>query len=407
MVHFRENPVATEKLSIDTDGKQPLQRLRLKMAEPLETAYRLQQRQHAMVVFRLNVVFIFALWVLVSAGIYRLMPPGDLPLWLRLYSGVGAIIVTAGALSWLPVGRWVHVYTGIGSFLAVALSVAIPALVVNPIPGQLTQPAINYCMVIIYGLVGLRFGQAVLAGWLGGLGGVLLALAMGGQFNWGLFLVSYAGSSSLGMCLAWYAEHRSRDMFLLQLNRIDKLEHLSNEDALTGLANRRQLDKCLAQEWRRAYRQQVPLAILMIDIDRFKMYNDYYGHLKGDACLRIIAGIIGRYARRPGDMAARYGGEEFLLLLPDMDMEQATQHVERMLGDIRAAAVQQAPQAGKAVVSVSIGLAVAVPFANWEPEWLIESADRAMYEAKFDGGDCYRYGVLRLSPTAIGAAPRE
>ena len=396
--------MATEKLDLDNSHLNPLLRLRLRLAEPLETAYRLQQRQHALTVFRVNVLFIFGLWVLVSAGIYRLMPAADLPLWLRLYGCVGAIIVVAGSLAWIrAMDRWFHVYTGIGSFLAVALSVAIPALVHNPVPGQLTQPAINYCMVIIYGLVGLRFGQAALAGWLGGLGGVALALALGGQFNWGLFLVSYAGSSALGMCLAWYAEHRSRDMFLLQLNRIDQLEHMSHEDALTGLANRRQLDKVLAQEWRRAFRQQVPLTILMIDIDRFKLYNDYFGHLKGDACLRIIAGVIGRFARRPGDMAARYGGEEFLLLLPDMDMEQATAHVERLLAEIRAAGIQQAPQAGRPVLSVSVGLAVAVPFANWEPDWLIESADRAMYEAKFDGGDCYRYGVLRLSPTAVGS----
>jgi len=395
-----------EKLSFETRSWNALPRLR--MAEPLESAYRLQQRQHAMVVFRLNVVFIFALWLVVSAGIYQLMPPGELPLWLRLYGGVGVIIVVAGALAWLPVLEpWFHVYTGIGSFLAVALSVAIPALLPDPVPGQLAQPAINYCMVIVYGLVGLRFDQAVIAGWLGGLGGVVLGLGLGGQFNWGLLMVSYAGSSALGMCLAWYAEHRSRDMFLLQLNRIDKLEHLSSEDSLTGLANRRQLDKCLLQEWRRAYRLQAPLAILMIDIDRFKAYNDYFGHLKGDACLRIMASVIGRFARRPGDMAARYGGEEFLLLLPNMDMEQATIHVERLLGEIRAANIQQAPQAGKPVVSVSIGLAVAVPFANWEPEWLVESADRAMYEAKFDGGDCYRYGVLRLSPTAMGMGPRE
>lgn len=395
--------MATDKQA-HTGEHKVLQSLRLKMADPLEAAYRMQQRQHAVVVFRLNVVFIFGLWLLVSSGIYRLMAPGDLRLWLQLYSPVGAIIVAAGALAWVPtMERWFHWYTGLGSMLAVAFSVAIPAVVHSPDAGQLTQPAINYCMVIIYGLVGLRFDQAIIAGWSGGIIGVLTALALGGEFNWGVFMVSYAGSSALGMCLAWYGEHRSRDMFLLQLNRIDKLEHMSHEDPLTGLANRRQLDKILAQEWRRAYRQQIPLAILMIDIDRFKVYNDYYGHLKGDACLRVISGVISRFARRPGDMAARYGGEEFLLLLPDMDMEQATAHVERLLVEIRAANIIQAPSAGRPVVSVSVGLAVAVPFANWEPEWLIESADRAMYEAKFDGGDCYRYGVLRLSPTAVGS----
>jgi diguanylate cyclase (GGDEF)-like protein len=378
------------------------QQLRLSMPEPLETAYREHQRRHAVEVFRINVVFIFLLWLLVSSGIYALMPAGDLPQWSRLYGSVGVVILAAACLSWVRVlDHWFHLYIGVGSFVAVALSVAITGVLRDPVPGQLTQTAINYCMVIIYGLVGLRFTQALAAGWLGGAAGVVMALVLGGNFNWDLYLVSFAGSSFLGMCLAYYSEHRSRAMFILQLSRIDKLEHLSSVDSLTGLANRRHLDKTVLHEWRRAYRQQLPLAVMMIDIDRFKRYNDHYGHIKGDACLRVVANVIARYARRPGDMAARYGGEEFVLLLPDMDMNEASVHAERLLADIRAANLVHAPNAGRAVVSISIGLAVAVPFANWEPDWLLESADRAMYEAKHDGGDCYRFGVLRLSQQEV------
>lgn len=383
------------------------ERMRLPMAAPLEAAFRDHQRNHAISVFRVNIMIISVIYMLVGWGIYTIIPEADLHRWLALFGGIGGVIVMAATLSWVPrFDRWFHVYVGIASGIAVALSVMITGVQADPATGPLTQATLTYCLVIIYGMVGLRLSQALLAGWLGGVVGVLMADISGGQFNWGLSLVTFGGSNILGMCLAYYAEYHSRAMFLLQLNQIDKLEHLVSEDPLTGLSNRRYLDKAMAQEWLRASRQQQPLAVVMIDIDRFKAYNDYYGHVAGDTCLRTISAIIAHYARRPGDVAARYGGEEFALLLPNMELDQAMAHVGRMLREIRAAELPHAPAAGRPFVTVSIGVAVTTPVLHRAPETLVDLADHAMYEAKHEGGDRYRFAEPRLMVVGKGAASK-
>ena len=109
------------------------------------------------------------------------------------------------------------------------------------------------------------------------------------------------------------------------------LEQLSATDALTGLANRRQFDQRLYAEWQRSMRSQQPLSLLLIDIDHFKRYNDHYGHLAGDACLRQVAGILYDCAQRAGELVARYGGEEFALLLPGADSAAATSVAQRCM----------------------------------------------------------------------------
>jgi diguanylate cyclase (GGDEF)-like protein len=376
------------------------QRLGLSLAGPLEAAYREHQQQRAISLYRFNILIIFLLWLLVSIGIYVLMPEAQQSLWLRLYGAVGMVIIVSGVFSWVPaLDRWFNIYLGLGCFVAVALSVAITGVLPDLLSGQLTVAAVIFCMVIVYALVGLPFGWTVLVACLGGAAGVLLSSRLGGAINVDIFLVAYGGGSCLGICIAYYAERNSRALFVLQKEHIAQLEHLSCEDSLTGLANRRHLDRVLNQEWRRAFRKQAPLAVMMIDIDRFKHYNDHFGHLMGDECLRLVAAILARHARRPGEMAARYGGEEFLLLLPDTDMNEAIEHAERILTEIRAARIAHAPTAGRPAVSASIGVAVAVPFDHWTPAFLLEAADSAMYVAKRDGGDCCRLSGLRLSPT--------
>src|ERR1700722_19578007 len=117
----------------------------------------------------------------------------------------------------------------------------------------------------------------------------------------------------------------------------EKLETLATEDGLTGLANRRRFDERLLEEWGRAQRENTPLAMLMLDLDHFKMFNDEYGHQAGDQCLRAIGGILGAEAKRAADLAARYGGEEFAMLLPNTDAEGCAQIAERILREIRRA----------------------------------------------------------------------
>lgn len=378
---------------------------RLDFGGSLEKAYVSDHRVRAVASFRHSSVFIFLLYMLLSSGIYMFMPEQDLSRWLSLYGWVGIIIMMAGIFSQIRLlDAWFPLYAGAGSFAAVALSVAVTGIVVDPAAGQLTQVAIMYAIVIIYSVVGLSFRQAVCAGWLGGMAGFLLIWAMDGKVNWDLLHRTYTGSSMLGMFIAYYAERRDRDLYvqtqLLQSARekteayADRLDCLSRQDALTGLANRRHLDEALQQEWRRAARSEMPIAVLMIDIDHFKHYNDAFGHVGGDDCLRSAADIIAAHARRPGDLAVRYGGEEFLLLYPGADKELASAHAMRLLTAFRDARIPQAPGLPRDILSVSIGVAAVVPEkAMMEPEELICAADDALYEAKHAGRDGWRYAA--------------
>jgi diguanylate cyclase (GGDEF)-like protein len=186
-----------------------------------------------------------------------------------------------------------------------------------------------------------------------------------------------------------------------------KLEALAIEDGLTGLANRRRFDARLADEWRRAARERTPLGLLMIDLDHFKKYNDAYGHLAGDECLRSVARILAAEAQRTADLAARFGGEEFAILLPNTDAAGCTRIGERVRRVLCDAALAHAPNYPSGRVTVSLGGAVCRPGEerSAEPASLIEAADRALYAAKNGGRDrLVMWGEVVKLPTAVSAA---
>ncbi|MGJ4929957.1 sensor domain-containing diguanylate cyclase [Bradyrhizobium sp. HKCCYLS2038] len=165
-----------------------------------------------------------------------------------------------------------------------------------------------------------------------------------------------------------------------------RLETLAIEDSLTGLANRRRFDERLLEEWGRAYRDKTSLALLMIDIDHFKAFNDAYGHPAGDECLHRVAVILADEAQRSSDFAARYGGEEFAMLLPNTDAAGCARLGERIRRALHEAGIVHAHNPA-GIVTASIGGAVCRPGFERSagPASLIEAADRALYAAK-DGG---------------------
>ena len=183
-------------------------------------------------------------------------------------------------------------------------------------------------------------------------------------------------------------ERRATDAHVAMLNR--KLAEQANTDGLTGLANRRRFDETLDQEWRRAARDETPIALLMIDVDRFKLYNDRFGHQRGDECLRVVAAAMAQVARRPADLTARYGGEEFVLLLPGIDEAGATATAARVVAAIRAVGVEHPDNQPRGIVTASIGAASVLPrqgCAESSTTALIKLADTALYEAKRTGRD--------------------
>ena len=163
------------------------------------------------------------------------------------------------------------------------------------------------------------------------------------------------------------------------------LATLSATDGLTGLHNRRSFDEAMAQEWQRCARHGLPLALLLVDIDHFKLYNDHYGHLAGDDCLRRVARLLTADVRRAGEMVARYGGEEFVLLLPGSDANAALETAQRCLERIRTENIPHAASPTSQRLSMSIGVAAWVPQLQQQAYSLINAADNALYNAKQSG----------------------
>jgi diguanylate cyclase (GGDEF)-like protein/PAS domain S-box-containing protein len=164
----------------------------------------------------------------------------------------------------------------------------------------------------------------------------------------------------------------------------NELARQATMDALTGLANRRQFDVRLDQEWSRAVRSVQSLSLLMLDVDCFKLYNDRYGHQKGDEVLRAIGKAIGSTVRRPGDVAARYGGEEFAVILPDTSAEGAVQVADAILDAVAGCRIPH-DRSSTGTVTISVGVASVVPTKDIAATALISRADHALYAAKAEG----------------------
>ena len=212
----------------------------------------------------------------------------------------------------------------------------------------------------------------------------------------GLALVVEALLHTIGLAFLFLAMTKER----AERQALAQLRHLALSDGLTGLANRRHLDTILAQ----AVRENDRLALLMVDVDHFKAFNDTYGHQPGDDCLRAIGGVLGLSARPPGEMAARYGGEEFALLLPGADEAAALVRAEDIHARIAALAI---PHGGSPLsrVTVSIGIAASrnpgIAGEAGAPDRLLRAADAALYAAKAEGRNrtriagSFRGAVLR------------
>ncbi len=182
------------------------------------------------------------------------------------------------------------------------------------------------------------------------------------------------------------------------------LERLSNQDGLTGLANRRHFDEVLASEWARACRTGAPLSMVLMDVDHFKKFNDAQGHLKGDACLSQVASCLRQALSRTADLAARYGGEEFVALLPDTPVDGSAHVAVRIRDKLAELALPHGhPEAGP-LVTISQGVATLVPDPSAVGARLIAMADEALYVAKREGRN--RHQVHPESSRAPGPPRR-
>lgn len=170
----------------------------------------------------------------------------------------------------------------------------------------------------------------------------------------------------------------------LKRNR-DYMERISYLDGLTGIANRRKFDEFLDQSWNFAMRQSLPIALIMIDIDLFKTYNDHYGHPKGDACVKQIAQALATSLVRKTDLVARYGGEEFVCVLPGVELESAVITAEKLRQSVLSLQIPHAHSSVSDFVTISLGAAAIIPPMNAPFSLLIHAADTALYISKETG----------------------
>jgi len=164
-----------------------------------------------------------------------------------------------------------------------------------------------------------------------------------------------------------------------------KLQYLANIDGLTQIANRRSFDETLNREWCRATREQQPLSLILCDVDYFKAYNDYYGHLQGDECLIQVAQAISQVVRRPADLVARYGGEEFVVILPNTDGSGAVQVAQLIQEQIRQLQSPHVKSDVSPYITLSLGISSIIQSCKMSSEQLVNAADRALYQAKQQG----------------------
>lgn len=378
-----------------------------------ERIYQQQYRQEAAYEFRYRGMIIFILYLYLSFGIYQVLPKDHVWAWLSYYSWVGVIVLAAWVISFVKkLTPWFDHYVCLGS----ALSVAISFILVNSLEGvkntALLHTAMMYAVIIIYGFVGLRFYTALIAGWGGGLLGLLVSKHLNADIDWTLLNRTYTFSSFLGMSLAYFTDRQHRENFLqnciiehshLELvQQAQQLSKLSQLDALTGLANRRYLDEVLENEWHRAIRYSSPLTIMMIDIDYFKLYNDALGHVQGDECLKRIALLLSTVTAENSDtLVVRYGGEEFLLLFPRTNAEEAQQQAERLIKETHQLAIPHPSSFIAPYVTLSIGVATMIPQADERISEFIISADHALYLAKRKGRN--QYQITNNQPTIARA----
>jgi diguanylate cyclase (GGDEF)-like protein len=183
--------------------------------------------------------------------------------------------------------------------------------------------------------------------------------------------------------------------------KLSEINQIASLDSLTQIANRRRFDEHLEYQWRQMIREQSPISLILCDIDRFKQFNDAYGHLAGDNCLQQVAKSLTFCVNRPHDLVARFGGEEFAIVLPKTELQGAVYVAERLQEEVARLKIPHADSLVNAHVTLSIGIASLVPTPALAAEELIHLADRYLYIAKQQGRNQIIFSSDRAQQTVL------
>ena len=360
----------------------------------------------------------------------RLVSVGKL-LFLALYAVIAAIAIKAFPLAVMSDDQFVlkYVLAPIGGLLLLVMLLAdkpffqtnyqwlatpvstiilfcVMMASVTTVDSNFAQHA-AYDVIIIVTIIsfGLRvqFPVCLLIICLAAVMTILTTVSLNWKIDWFKFCHYYGLGSAITLIIVGLIERQERFAFLqemlvahqtVELDRLNRaLDRVSREDPLTSLANRRAFDEVLHKEWERAKRDQQGIALLYMDVDFFKLYNDTYGHNIGDVCLRRVAQTIKQALRRPADLAARYGGEEFVVLLPNTDLEGAMDVAQRIIKHIDALALPHSRSKVASFVTLSIGVTYLIPTNQNTLTAFLAKADAALYKAKENGRHQYQLDI--------------
>jgi len=356
----------------------------LRFVEPLEQEFRDVDTRSGIgqlrVVLTIGLVFglVFPVWDYFLAG------PGFSHYTIPLRAVITQPILIAMIIATLS-ERGQRIMTPLG--MVAGLAPGIASLFFSSVAAEhgIGSSSIGFVMHVfyVYFFLGLRFRPAILT-----TGAVFIGFfAVGLTDNTTSNSLIYSGlfltfANVIGAVGLYNLEYSRRRGFL----RGRELEYLVTRDAMTGLANRKALDEHQRLVWDHCRREQIPLAVALIDVDHFKAYNDNYGHQAGDRCLIAVAQKIAELPRRPLDLVARYGGEEFAVLLPGCNARNARVLLDDLRARIVALKLEHTASPTSSVVSVSAGVAVVEPDAtDRSAAGVLQSADAALYEAKSSG----------------------
>ena len=331
--------------------------------------------------------------------------------------GLGIVAYSACGPSTLPASPRAAFWTVIAAVTVVAFCATtgverLPRVFGDPMKGMFTGPgeAIAWTLLAIDGLAVVATARRARESserlWLvvamtAACVDIWLTFKSGARFSVGWYL-GKVGSLATTMVVLVALVNNVSSVYRKVRAANEALANLAKLDGLTGVANRRGFDESLQSESSRAARVAQPLALLMVDVDHFKLYNDRYGHQQGDECLRAVAAVLAASSKRPGDCVCRYGGEEFAVLLPATDQSGALLVADRVLSAISGLAIEHS-SAPSGIVSVSIGVACG---HGKDPAGLVRSADGALYAAKRGGRACAKAAEVWL-PSESFAPPAE
>jgi diguanylate cyclase (GGDEF)-like protein len=279
-------------------------------------------------------------------------------LYTRWFTPVAQAVLPLHALCFVVMDAFMH-------RKGYSLNAMMPLLTLAPyfVFGMVQAQAVRTVVLVVV--------MYALGGYLGGLDS--------GQRTFDLVILIFA--AALGAAVHYSLQKSVRHSYLSTQIMSESL----NRDALTGIHNRRMFDEHAARMWQQAARANAPIALLMIDIDHFKAFNDYGGHQAGDACLVKVAGVLNRASRRPLDLTARYGGEEFAILLYDTRRDRVEELCRELHASLATLAIAHPAFTDNQLVTFSIGAACVEPQPERRVEGLIQLADEALYTAKERG----------------------